>query len=296
MLHNMGPEHPESPARIGAILKRLQDTHLLQELVMITPEPASRAMAERVHRATYLDQLEVMIPKQGRIFTDPDTAIMPFTLQSAYLAAGAAVEAVDLVLAGKYRNAFCATRPPGHHAERGKSMGFCFLNNVAIAAAHAMSVHGLERIAIIDFDVHQGNGTVDIFESDPRVLFCSSFQHPFYPESHYFSRHDNIVNTPLAAHTSGCEFRRRVEREWLARLESHRPELILVSAGFDAHRDDPMADLELVEADYGWVTELIMDVARQYAQGRVVSVLEGGYDLMALANSVHAHLEVLSGA
>ncbi len=295
MLHDMGSDHPESPARIGAILNQLEESRVLQELDMYRAIPVSQEALLRVHPATYIEQLRVMTPKRGRVYADPDTAIMIHTLPAAYLSAGAAVQATDLVLSGQHQTAFCATRPPGHHAERNKTMGFCFFNNVAVAVRHAMQHHGLTRVAIIDFDVHQGNGTVDIFQDDPNVLMCSSFQHPFYPHSHYFIQKPNIINSPLEAGTGGLEFRQRVERDWLKPLQQHKPEMIFISAGFDGHALDPMGELQLVEADYRWVTEMVMSVAREYAQGRVVSVLEGGYHLQALARSVEAHLEALAG-
>jgi acetoin utilization deacetylase AcuC-like enzyme len=294
-LHDMGFGHPECPARLRAIKNQLQDSQLEQELDYIRAEEVSRDQVHRVHPNTYIDQLDLLTPTKGRIMADPDTAIMPHTMRAAKLAAGAAVQAVDLVMSGQYDTAFCATRPPGHHAETSKTMGFCFYNNIAIAAKHAMAIHGLERIAIIDFDVHQGNGTVDIFQNDPRVLLCSSFQHPYYPYSHHAVFRDNIINTPLAAHTSGKQFRNQVEKDWLSPLQNHKPQLVLVSAGFDAHKDDPMAEIELLEDDYRWVTAMLMDVAKYYADNRVVSVLEGGYNLKALARSVESHIEVLSG-
>ncbi|ARU57147.1 MAG: histone deacetylase family protein [Pseudomonadales bacterium] len=294
-LHDMGCGHPESPARLTAIKNKLQDTRLMQQLDYIRAEEVQRAHVEKVHPGTYIDQLDLMVPEKGRIMADPDTAMMKHSMRAAKLAAGAAVQAVDVVMSGQYDTAFCATRPPGHHAERNKTMGFCFYNNVAIAARHAMDLHGLERVAIIDFDVHQGNGTIDIFQNDPRVMVCSSFQHPHYPNSHYTLLPDNIVNTPMDAYSKGIVFRNKTEKDWLNRLQNHKPQLILISAGFDAHKDDPMADIELQESDYRWVTEMIMDVAKYYADNRVVSVLEGGYNLQALAASVESHLEVLSG-
>ncbi len=294
-MHDMGFGHPESPARLRAIKNQLQDTKLEQELDFIRAEEVTKDQVNRVHPSTYIEQLDLLTPAKGRIMADPDTAIMPHTMKAAKLAAGAAVQAVDLVMSGQYDTAFCGTRPPGHHAEINKTMGFCFYNNIAIAARHAMAFHGLDRVAIIDFDVHQGNGTVDIFQDDPRVLFCSSFQHPYYPNSHYAVQRDNIINTPLEAHTGGKNFRNKVEKDWLNQLQNHKPQLVLISAGFDAHKDDPMAEIELLEDDYRWVTEMLMDVAKYYADGRVVSVLEGGYNLKALAKSVESHLEVLSG-
>jgi acetoin utilization deacetylase AcuC-like enzyme len=218
----------------------------------------------------------------------------PYSYQAALHAAGAGVQAVDAVMGGEAPTAFCAVRPPGHHACRDQAMGFCLFNNVAIAAHHAMARHGLERIAIVDFDVHHGNGTEDIFAGDARVLMCGIFQHPFYPHSGTPARADNMVNVPVAAYTGGAEVREIVTRIWLPRLEAHRPQLILVSAGFDAHREDELGQLRLVEADYAWITNQLMQVADRHAQGRVVSMLEGGYDLSALGRSVVAHIRELA--
>src|SRR6185295_5736467 len=205
------------------------------------------------------------------------------------------VLATDLVMEGKVANAFCSVRPPGHHAEHHRAMGFCFFNNVAVGAAHAMSQYGLERVAVIDFDVHHGNGTEDIFREDQRVLMVSTFQHPFYPYSGIEGRSERMVNIPVPAYTDGTGFRRAVESHWLPALQRFQPQAIYVSAGFDAQREDDMASLGLVESDYVWVTQRISEVAAQYASGRIISVLEGGYNLEALGRSVTAHLKVLAG-
>lgn len=294
--HNMGAEHPESPERLNAIISYLADTGLEQQLDWVRPDEITRDQLLQVHPERYLQQLDLMQPTRGRVFTDPDTAMMPDTLRAARLAAGANVQAVDMVLSGQSTNAFIAARPPGHHAERGRSMGFCFYNNIALAARHALNFHGLERVAIIDFDVHQGNGTVDIVQGDERVLMCSSFQHPFYPHSHVYRLPENIVNTPIMAGTSGADYRRKVEAEWLHRLQDFKPQLLLVSAGFDAHKADPLAELCLEADDYRWLTDMITSVAHDSADDRVVSTLEGGYDLKALAEGVAAHLERLVAA
>lgn len=292
-LHDMGPEHPECPARLAAILNRLQGTRLERELEFVRAEEIQREQLQRVHPETYLHQLDLIAPSKGRVMADPDTIIMAHTLRAARLAAGAVAQGVDMVLSNQVTNAFCAVRPPGHHAERSKTMGFCFYNNIAVAATHALAFHNLERIAIVDFDVHQGNGTIDMFNNDSRVLMCSSFQHPYYPYSHYFGLGQNIVNVPMEAHTRGPEFRSRIERDWLPRLEAFQPQLILVSAGFDAHKLDPMAEMDLDESDYRWVTEKVVEIAERHCNGRIVSTLEGGYNLEALARSVEAHLEAL---
>jgi len=229
------------------------------------------------------------------VHLDPDTAMSPHSYQAALRAAGAVVLATDLVLGGKAANAFCSVRPPGHHAERQRAMGFCFFNNVAIGVAHALDAHGLERAAVVDFDVHHGNGTEDIFRDDGRVLMVSTFQHPFYPYSGIDGRSERMVNIPLPAFTDGSGFRAAVQSHWLGALEQFRPQVVFVSAGFDAHREDDMAALGLVEADYAWVTQVIKQVAERHAGGRVISALEGGYDLSALGRSVTAHLKVMAG-
>lgn len=292
--HNMGAEHPECPERLSAIISYLGDTELMGTLDWIKPEEITRDQLLSVHPDRYVQQLDMMQPTHGRIFTDPDTAMMPDTLRAARLAAGANVQAVDMVMSGQVTNAFVCARPPGHHAERSKSMGFCFYNNIALAAMRALNFHGLERVAIVDFDVHQGNGTVDIVQGDERILMCSSFQHPFYPHSHVYCQADNIINTPIEANTSAVEYRKRVEADWLHRLQDFRPQLVLVSAGFDGHRLDPMAELNLEAEDYRWLTDLLTSVAADHANDRLVSTLEGGYHLKGLAESVAAHLEGLA--
>jgi acetoin utilization deacetylase AcuC-like enzyme len=229
------------------------------------------------------------------VHLDPDTAMNEFSLDAALRAAGAAVMAVDLIFAGKAETAFCSVRPPGHHACRARPMGFCIFNNVAVAARHAIHAHGLERVAIIDFDVHHGNGTEDIFEGDPHVLMASTFQHPFYPYSGTEMPASNMVNVPLAAGAGSKQFQEAVTTQWLPALDEFRPELVVISAGFDAHVEDDMAMLQLRDADYRWVTEQVKAVADRHARGRVVSMLEGGYALSALARSVVQHVRVLAG-
>ena len=288
--HDMGPEHPECPDRLRAITSYLTDSGLAQDLDWIRPEEVTRDQLLAVHPEKYLHQLDLMQPTRGRVFTDPDTALMPDTLRAARLAAGANVEAVDMVMSGQLTNAFVCARPPGHHAERAKSMGFCFYNNIALAAMRAVNFHQLERVAIVDFDVHQGNGTVDIVQGDERILMCSSFQHPFYPHSHVHRQADNIVNTPIPAGTPATTYRKLVETDWLKKLQDFKPQLVLVSAGFDGHRLDPLAELNLEEDDYRWLTDMLTSVAHDHANDRLVSTLEGGYHLQALARSVMAHL------
>jgi len=294
MKHNMGAEHPESPERLAAIISYLADTGLEQDLDWVRPDEATRDQLLTVHPERYLHQLDLMQPTRGRVYTDPDTAMMPDTLRAARLAAGASIEAVDMVLSSQLTNAFVCARPPGHHAERSKSMGFCFYNNIALAATRALTFHHLERVAIIDFDVHQGNGTVDIVGGDERILMCSSFQHPFYPHSHVHRQAENIINTPIQAGASADEYRKTVEAAWLKRLQDFRPQLVLISAGFDGHRLDPMAELNLEVDDYRWLTEMITSIAADSANDRIISTLEGGYHLKALVESVNAHLEVLN--
>jgi len=294
--HDMGPYHPECPDRLSAIGDRLIAAGLDPYLQHYTAPPASREHIERVHAPRYIDAIEQSSPTSGLHFIDPDTAMNEHSLSAARHAAGAVVKAVDLVMGGECRTAFCAVRPPGHHAERGRAMGFCIFNNVAVGAAHAIEAHGAERVAIVDFDVHHGNGTEDIFTPNPRVLMVSIFQHPLYPYSGLDNPSPNMVNVPLRAGSSGEHLREAVTTRWLPALERHRPELILISAGFDAHREDPLAGLQFVEADYAWVTRELMGVADRYAQGRIVSSLEGGYSLSALGRSVAAHVRELVAA
>ena len=293
-LHEMGGWHPECPERLDAISDQLLASGVMSYLSERQAPEAALADVLRVHPASYLEMLRDKLPAEGYALLDPDTLMNPHTLEAALHAAGAAVAAVDAVMAGEAATAFCAVRPPGHHACPTRAMGFCFLNNVAIAAAHAMAVHGIQRLAIVDFDVHHGNGTEEAFAGDERVLMCSFFQHPFYPNSGTAEPAPNMLNVPLAAYSTGAAVRNVVTDLWLPRLEAHRPELILISAGFDAHREDDMAQMGLVEADYSWITERLVDVADRHAQGRVVSSLEGGYNLSALGRSVVAHIRALA--
>lgn len=293
--HDMGHWHPESPARLRAIDDRLHAAHLYDYLIHLEAPLAHRVHLLRVHDAAYVDAIEAAAPFEGARELDHDTLMNPHTLEAAMRAAGGAVLAVERVLRGDVVNAFVACRPPGHHATRNRAMGFCVFNNVAVAAAHALAEHGLERVAIVDFDVHHGNGTEDIFGDDPRVLFCSTFQHPFYPHSGADSGNDHVVNVPLPAGTTGERYRAAFAAEVLPRLEAFRPQMLFVSAGFDAHREDDMAQFGLTEADYTWITQHLVDVAARHAGGRIVSVLEGGYDLSALGRSVAAHVRVLAG-
>lgn len=301
--HEMGEGHPECPQRLDAIEDRLLITGVVDALERREPKPASTTELELAHGRMHIaalrglnDELreDMLAGGPNHIQLDPDTSMNVFTWEAALLSAGAAIDATDAVLAGELSNAFCAVRPPGHHACRDKAMGFCFLNNVAIAAKYAVDRHGLSRVAIVDFDVHHGNGTEDIVAGDDRILMCSFYQHPFYPEGGARSHASNLLNVPVPAYSRGDVIRELVEKQWLPRLEQFAPEMIFISAGFDAHREDDMGQLGLVEQDYAWMTQQIMLVAQRHAQGRVVSCLEGGYDLSALSRSVEAHVRVLA--
>jgi acetoin utilization deacetylase AcuC-like enzyme len=298
-LHDMGAGHPECPQRLDAITDHLRATGLDIALDFHDAPEVTLEQLERAHSAGYVSQLQdllVQVRDGGTARAlDPDTIICPHTLAAAMHAAGAGIAATDDVLAGRAETAFCAVRPPGHHATRDEAMGFCFFNNVAIAARHALDVHGLSRVAIVDFDVHHGNGTEDIIAGDERVLMCSFFQHPLYPYSGAVPKGTNMVNVPVAPYTRGPAIREAIEAMWLPALTEFSPQMVFVSAGFDAHREDELGQLGLVEADYEWITHRLVDVARRHAQGRIVSCLEGGYHLGALSRSVAAHLKVLAG-
>jgi acetoin utilization deacetylase AcuC-like enzyme len=301
--HEMGAGHPECPERLDAIEDRLLVTGVGDALDRREAPLASVADLERAHSRMHVaalrgmtDQLQEQIiaggPEHAQV--DPDTSLNVHTWTAALRAAGAALAATDAVMAGEMDNAFCAVRPPGHHACRSEAMGFCFFNNVAVAARHALDRHGLSRVAIVDFDVHHGNGTEDIVAGDPRILMVSFYQHPFYPYGAKHSDAANLVNLPVPAYTRGMDIREMIEQAWIPRLDAHQPEMIFISAGFDAHREDDMGQLGLVEQDYAWITSRIKDVARRHAKGRIVSCLEGGYHLGALARSVEAHIRVLA--
>jgi len=296
MLHDMGPYHPECPDRLHAIGDRLISAGLDVYLRHYSAPAATAEQIARVHGQDFIRTIEAASPASGLHFLDPDTAMNPHSLTAARHAAGAVVLATDLVMRGECRTAFCAGRPPGHHAERDRAMGFCLFNNVAIGAAHALAAHGVERVAIVDFDVHHGNGTEDIFSGEPRVLMVSTFQHPLYPYMGIDNPAENMVNIPLAAGSGSEEFRAAVRDHWLPALERHMPEIVFVSAGFDAHREDPLAGLKFVDADYAWVTRELLAVAARHAQGRVVSTLEGGYGLSALGRSAAEHIRELVAA
>ena len=296
--HDMGRGHPECPARLDAINDHLLATGLDVALARRDAPQVDQAAVERAHAGSYVtalrDALQPLRPGAPLLQIDPDTAAGAGTWAAVQRAAGAAVAATDEVIGGQVSNAFCAVRPPGHHAMHAQAMGFCFFNNVAIAARHALEVHGLQRVAVVDFDVHHGNGTEDILAGDERVLMVGIFQDQLYPNSGNHPRGANMLNLPMPAYSRGPAVRAAIEAHWLPRLEAFRPEMIFISAGFDAHRDDELAQLGLVEADYEWITRRLKDVAERHAGGRIVSCLEGGYNLGALARSVAAHLRVLA--
>lgn len=297
--HDMGAGHPECPQRLDAIEDWLIGSGLDVALQRVEARTVETEELERAHSHRYVvelrAQLEALSSTGESRAVDPDTIANPYTWQAARRAAGAAVQATDLVLDGSAENAFCAVRPPGHHATRDQAMGFCFFNNVAIAARHALDVRGLKRVAVVDFDVHHGNGTEDILAGDERVLMVSIFQHPLYPYCGAVPKGENMLNVPVPAYTRGGEVREMIEAMWMPALERFKPEMIFISAGFDAHREDDLGQLGLIEADYEWITLRVMDVARRHAQGRIVSCLEGGYNLGALARSVGVHLRALAG-
>ncbi|MCK0512299.1 histone deacetylase family protein [Aromatoleum buckelii] len=293
-LHDMGTFHPECSDRLAAINDRLIAAGLDLYLSFYDAPQATPEQITRAHPAAYLEELMNSVPEHGIRHLDPDTAMNPETMKAALRSAGAGVLATDLVLKGEIENAFCAVRPPGHHAERGRAMGFCFLNNVAIAARHALEAHGLERVAIVDFDVHHGNGTEDIFRDDPRVMMASIFQHPFYPYSGADCTATHMVNVPVPAGTRGDTFRQIVSDLWIPALRNHNPQMIFISAGFDGHYEDDMGSLGLVESDYVWATQQIKALAADCGHKNIVSVLEGGYALSSLARSVVAHIKALA--
>jgi acetoin utilization deacetylase AcuC-like enzyme len=298
--HEMGEWHPESPARLQAIEDQIIASRIDGFLDYREAPEVDVAAIARVHTANAIACVRdnvAALESAGTAYypIDADTMLNAHSWRAALRAAGAAVAATDAVIAGELDNAFCAIRPPGHHARPSEPMGFCLFDNVAIAAKHALETHGLQRVAIVDFDVHHGNGTEEAFFDDPRVLMVSFFQHPFYPYTDARQSLANMVNVPVPAYTKGDEVRQLVSGKWLPALHAHQPEMIFISAGFDAHREDDIGQMGLVEADFAWLTQQIMAVARQHADGRIVSCLEGGYNLSALGRSVVAHLKALAG-
>lgn len=302
-LHEMGPGHPECPARLDAIEDRLLVSGVGDALERCNVPLASLAEIELAHDPMHIaalqgltDRLEQELAAGGPEHRqlDTDTSINRHTFKAALRAAGATLAATDAVLAGELENAFCSVRPPGHHATRNQAMGFCFFNNVAVGVKYALERHHLKRVAVIDFDVHHGNGTEDILAGDPRVLMCGIFQHPFYPFSGDKDPAPNMLNVPVAAYTKGMDIREIIEMMWIPRPEAFKPEMIFISAGFDAHREDDMGQLGMTENDFAWITSRIKDIARRFSKGRIVSSLEGGYVMDPLARSVEAHLRVLA--
>jgi acetoin utilization deacetylase AcuC-like enzyme len=292
--HDPGSHHPESPARLRAALEGLG----APEFARLERREAPEAAAEdlwRVHPHRHVERILRAVPKSGHVAIDADTVISPRSGEAALRAAGAVVAGVDSVVAGEANNAFCAVRPPGHHAEPEQAMGFCLFNNIAVGALHAQAAHGIDRIAVVDFDVHHGNGTQAAFETDDRLFYASTHQYPLYPGTGAASETGvgNVVNVPLRPMSGSSQFRTGMSQRVLPALDAFRPELVLISAGFDAHRSDPLAQLMLEEADYVWITEQLLEIAYRHARGRVVSALEGGYDLAALSACVAAHVRVL---
>ncbi len=295
ILHEMEVGHPENPERLKAIEDLLLSSGLDVALQRYEAPLATCEQLCRVHDSKYVEQIFSRAPQEGIVRLDQDTTMNPHSLSAALRAAGAVVLGVDLVMSDRSKLVFCNVRPPGHHAERKRAMGFCIFNNIAVGAAHALHEYRLERVAIMDFDVHHGNGTEDIFQDNPDVLYCSTFQHPFYPYSGADVESEHIINVALPEGAEGSQFRAAVVSYWLPKLEAFKPELIFISAGFDAHIEDDMAGLRLLETDFAWVTTKIREIAEQHASGRIVSVLEGGYALSALGRSVATHLDALLG-
>lgn len=301
--HEMGPGHPECPERLDAIQTQLQTSGVADALQHREAPQAAIGDIELAHDRMLVaairglsEQLadDVLAGGPSHVQIDPDTSMNVHTFNAALRAAGAAIAATDAVMAGEMENAFCAVRPPGHHAEHSKALGFCFFNNIAIAAKYALERHGLKRVAIVDFDVHHGNGTEDIVRGDNRILMVSFFQHPLFPFSGADTHESNMVNLPVPAHTKGMDVRELIDMMWIPRLEAFKPEMIFISAGFDAHRDDELGQMNLNEQDFAWITERIKNVAKRHAKGRIVSALEGGYSHGALGRSVEAHIRVLA--
>lgn len=293
-LHNPGLGHPESMGRLKVIQQKLESSELWPRLVHCEAPEAPWSAVTAVHTPAYVESIKARFPLKRNIDIDGDTTLSEFSLDAARRAAGACVHAVDLVMAHAVHNAFCAVRPPGHHACVDRAMGFCVFNNVAIAAQHAIDAYRLERVLIVDFDVHHGNGTENAFSNNPKVLMCSIFQSPLYPFSGGLDVADNMVNCPIMPGGGREEIKQAIQTHWVDAIDRFKPQLVLVSAGFDAHENDPLADLQLTTEDYGWITGFLKRVAEEYCDGKLVSTLEGGYELEALADSVYAHVEALA--
>jgi acetoin utilization deacetylase AcuC-like enzyme len=293
--HDTGEGHPENARRLSAIEDRLLSSRISDFVRYLDAPEVTREQLLRAHDGEYLAMIDAVMPRQGYARLDPDTVISPGTLQAARRAAGSVVLAVDQIMAGEIKNAFCCVRPPGHHAERSRALGFCIYNNIAVGVKHALEAHGLKKVAVVDFDVHQGNGTEDILIGDDRVLYCSTFQHPFFPYTRLPENSERVISVPLDASAKSTEFRAAVTEHWLPALRRFRPEMIFVSAGFDAHRDDDMSYVSLTDADFQWIIEEIVKIAESSASGRIVSVLEGGYEIHSLARCAETHMRVLMG-
>lgn len=293
--HDTGEGHPENAMRLSAIEDRLLSSRISDFIRYLDAPEVTREQLLRAHSAEYLDMIDAVMPRKGYSRLDPDTVISPGTLQAARRAAGSVILAVDQIMSGQISNAFCSVRPPGHHAERDRALGFCIYSNLAIGVMHALEQYGLKKVAVVDFDVHQGNGTEDILIGDDRVLYCSTFQHPFFPYTSLPENSERVISIPLDASAKSAEFRSAVSDHWLPALERFQPEMIFVSAGFDAHRDDDMSYVSLTDADFRWVIEEIVRIADISASGRIVSTLEGGYEIHSLARCVETHMRVLMG-
>lgn len=297
--HDMGFGHPESPNRLRAIVQRLEESGVAARLVRIEPRKAEDEWITQVHTPNYLASLNRQAPTSGRVSLDPDTSMSPGTLQAAYLAAGGALAAVDAIMAQQVDHVFCAVRPPGHHAEAGRAMGFCFFNNVAIAARYLQKKYGLTRVLIVDWDVHHGNGTQHSFEDDPSILFFSTHQYPHYPGTGRGTERGKgagegfTINVPMEAGEGDDDYRAVFQKVLVAAADDFKPEFVIISAGFDAHKDDPLASMGLTESGYAELTEIVAGIAKRHANGRILSSLEGGYNLTALAASVEAHIKTL---
>jgi acetoin utilization deacetylase AcuC-like enzyme len=294
LLHVMDGNHPESPARITAIKNTVMSSSLKDKLKFYEAPAAEKKHLELVHTPEYVNHIYKISPKAGLVRLDEDTLMGPMSLSAALHASGAVVLATDLVLENKVDNAFCCVRPPGHHAGRENSAGFCIFNHVAVGVAHAMNHYKIKRVAIIDFDVHHGDGTEDIFANNPNVMLCSTFQHPFYPHRGPETRSKNMINVPIKAKASREDFKKAFQTEFSSALDAFKPEIIFISAGFDAHLNDPLADLTLIEDDYIWITEFIKEKAKMYSNNRIVSSLEGGYHLSSLSKSAFVHIDNLA--
>ncbi|MFQ5991261.1 MAG: histone deacetylase [Nitrospiraceae bacterium] len=294
--HDMGAGHPESPERLRAILAHLDSRGVLARVVRIEPIEARDEWVIQIHDPTYVARLKAKAPKSGRVSLDPDTSISPGSLPAAYLAAGGAVAAADAIMSGAVDNAFCAVRPPGHHAERDRSMGFCLFNNVAVAARYLQRVHRISRVLIVDWDVHHGNGTQHVFYDDPSVLFFSTHQYPYYPGTGHAAEQGEgkgeglTINVPMSPGQGDDEYRDIFERLLVPAADEFKPDFVLISAGFDAHLDDPLASMALTEGGYGTLTNIVANIAKRHSHGRVLSCLEGGYNLKALVASVEEHV------